>query len=146
MNNHISTDIGQLIYTSIASKSFTHDDLNRILHSSNINNPKHCITGALFFYNKSFIQYIEGSTEAINQLFQILIHDQRHESVEIRYYSETDIRLFSKWSMAFATAEQIQSMMPINPKTFKFQQFTSSQAVLFFEEFSHLLFQKELKA
>lgn len=91
----------RMIYASRASEIFIPTDIVTILESSNRNNLPMDLTGVLFFQNGFFLQALEGPRSAVNQLYQRLLDDPRHDDVEV--LSSTDIsddrRLFGQWTM-----------------------------------------------
>jgi len=74
-------------------------------------NAVHGITGVLVFDGERFCQFIEGPTDAINNLIERLYADTRHIGLT-RLVSEAcvDERRFPNWSMAFATIDGARYM------------------------------------
>ncbi|MEO1025555.1 MAG: BLUF domain-containing protein [Pseudomonadota bacterium] len=57
------------------------------------------ITGVLFLRGRIFFQVLEGPTEAVKELFQIIRQDDRHDSVYTLLDEAISVRRFEKWTM-----------------------------------------------
>jgi hypothetical protein len=88
-----------LTYTSRASLSLTDADLERIATEAQRLNALDGITGLLAFDGSRFLQIIEGSEEAIDDLLERLRNDRRHSSLEVRDERLVEDRSFPSWSM-----------------------------------------------
>ena len=64
-----------------------------------INNPERGITGLLCFTSDVFVQVIEGSRDAVCDLFNIIVRDDRHQNVRLLSYEEITERRFAGWTM-----------------------------------------------
>jgi hypothetical protein len=73
--------------------------LDKILEQSRRNNPKLGITGLLCFTSDVFVQVIEGSRDAVCELFNAIVRDERHSNVRLLSYEEIAERRFPGWSM-----------------------------------------------
>ncbi|MDA0269333.1 MAG: BLUF domain-containing protein, partial [Cyanobacteria bacterium] len=67
-----------LIYSSAATRPFQDDELVELLAHSRAKNARCGITGMLLYDNGSFFQILEGSSEAVDQLYQSIAQDERH--------------------------------------------------------------------
>lgn len=92
----------RLIYTSKTQPSFSGDTIKNILETSRAHNGKKVITGCLFYNRQNIIQYLEGGSEQINQLYNRIVMDERHSDVQLIDYSWINKRMFVGWSMGFA--------------------------------------------
>ena len=99
----------RLMYASRAVPAIDHEELHSLLRQCRINNPKHGITGVLCFADRVFLQVLEGSRSAVNELYRRIAHDARHQNVELLSYGEIDERRFAGWAMG-----QVQ-MSSVNP-------------------------------
>ena len=70
-----------------------------ILESSRQHNPSHGITGVLCYGGGIFLQAIEGGRGAVNQLYNQIVADPRHQDVELLHYQEITERRFGGWTM-----------------------------------------------
>ena len=92
----------RLIYVSRSTVRFP-PDLTVILESSQRNNAKSGITGALCFLDGTYCQYLEGDRTALEDLYRILLLDQRHKDVMLIESCSITNRLFTTWSMALVS-------------------------------------------
>lgn len=98
-------ELKSLIYTSWAQPAIRSDDVDAIVRSAQINNPLDGITGILIFNGTAFMQILEGSETAIDDLFQRLVNDRRHSNTKVRSEHTIDARSFPDWSMAYLKLE-----------------------------------------
>jgi hypothetical protein len=89
------------MYASRALATVDADELHTILRQSQAYNQAHGITGVLCFcLNQSiFLQVLEGGRSAVNQLYNKIVCDRRHSSVELLAYEEIGERGFAGWAM-----------------------------------------------
>jgi len=78
-----------------------HKDIGRILMQSRKNNPKQHIGGVLYFSNNYFFQCLEGEQEVVNNLYQKLSTDPRHNNVQSISVKRITKRQFGNWSMKY---------------------------------------------
>lgn len=88
-----------LTYTSLARLDLQASDLEAIHRTARELNSLEGITGLLIFNGTHFLQIIEGTDNAIDDLVARLRRDPRHESIEIREERQIDERSFPDWSM-----------------------------------------------
>ena len=70
------------------------------------NNTENNITGLLISYEGSFIQYIEGDEDKLDELFSRIKKDPRHTNcIELTSGLITE-RQFSNWSMAYRKVDE----------------------------------------
>ncbi len=91
----------ELLYCSSARQDLTDDDITAILETSRQWNNNFNITGCLLYFDKQFIQIIEGERALVKQLFANIEKDNRHENVIVLKENEKENRFFVDWSMAF---------------------------------------------
>lgn len=87
----------RLIYTSQAR---TPVDTRGLLRQAQKNNPARGITGGLAVLDGVYLQYLEGSEEAVEALFARILTDGRHSGVKVLERRAVTRRMFSDWSMA----------------------------------------------
>ena len=109
-----------LTYTSLARLDLEADDLEAIHRTARNANALDGITGLLIFNGTHFLQIIEGSERAIEDLIERLRKDPRHTGFEIRDRRKIDVRSFPDWSMElvrvkasyFEARDTIQDRIP----------------------------------
>lgn len=92
----------QLIYHSTADLECSPLILTSILDSSRVNNAVLGVTGLLVCHDDRFIQVLEGSQGAVEDIMGRIMRDDRHRDVAIVFEGHVDQRSFGEWSMAFA--------------------------------------------
>lgn len=79
--------------------------IEAILASAQKNNPKLDVSGALLYSGGYFCQIIEGPQANIEDLFETIQMDTRHNNITVLSFESIEERGFSAWSMAFAGIE-----------------------------------------
>ena len=92
-------NLTSLTYTSLARLDLQTTDLEDIHRTAREQNALDGITGLLVFNGTHFLQIIEGSETAIEELVERLRRDPRHTGFEIRDRQKVDARSFPDWSM-----------------------------------------------
>lgn len=110
-----------LSYVSQQSHSLTDAALEEILSRARLKNEAEGITGMLICYEGLFIQFLEGEEKKIDELFDKITTDQRHNQVLILDDGYSETRKFGDWSMAFEkldhkAAEEITGFREFNKK------------------------------
>jgi Sensors of blue-light using FAD len=101
-----------LVYTSIASKKMSDDDLKFLLKTIRKNNDIREVTGILLYLDPFFIQVLEGGEAVVTDLFNRIKQDSRHNKVSLIYKKPIEERYFSDWTMGFSkiTYENVSTM------------------------------------
>ena len=89
----------RLLYASRAAAPLTAPIVDSIMAQSRENNPRQGITGLLCFSDDIFIQVLEGGRDAVCELFNMIVRDDRHLNVRILIYEEIAERRFGGWTM-----------------------------------------------
>ena len=79
-----------LLYASRTESEIDEALVNSILEHSRTYNLEHGITGILCAYSPGnvFLQLLEGSRTAVNQLYGNIVRDPRHTDVTVLHYGE----------------------------------------------------------
>ena len=88
-----------LTYTSLARLDLEASDLEAIHRSARELNALDGITGLLIFNGTHFLQIVEGSPQAIDDLVERLRRDPRHSGFEVRDERAVEKQSFPDWSM-----------------------------------------------
>ena len=99
----------RLLYVSHLAKGCGPDELKQIVEASRKNNAESGITGALCYSGNGFLQCLEGSRGAVNDLYVRIVGDERHKDVTLVEYSEIENRDFADWSMAYVRTDDVDS-------------------------------------
>ncbi len=93
--------IFQLVYVSAATNLKPTKDIHDILKLASNNNPQTGITGALLYHAGYYLQLLEGAEIEVKALFEKIKKDKRHKNVITLIDTNTNSRIYSKWSMVF---------------------------------------------
>lgn len=89
----------RLLYASRPVAPLTTAVVDAILAQSRAHNPKLGITGILCYSHDLFLQVLEGSRDAVCEMYNTIVRDDRHTHVRILSYEEIAERRFGNWTM-----------------------------------------------
>ena len=98
-------ELKSLTYTSYAALDFDAGQLEDIHRVARDLNALDGISGLLVFNGTRFLQVIEGSEAAVNDLVERLRRDPRHTGFEVRDERSIERRSFPDWSMELVQVE-----------------------------------------
>ena len=90
-----------LVFTSIATRKVSDEDLKGLLVKSRQNNLALNITGMLLYLDPYFMQILEGDESIIDEKFKKILNNEMHHKVSLIYKKPIKERSFSKWTMGF---------------------------------------------
>jgi hypothetical protein len=103
----------RLIYHSRNRIQGSAEDIDRnlrdIMAGARRRNAMLGITGALMFNASAFVQILEGPRANVEQLYQRIRRDSRHDGVALLTFTEVKERAFGHWAMAFISAREADS-------------------------------------
>jgi len=73
--------------------------VNSILAKSTRNNAANGITGVLIATETHFLQVLEGEFESLNETFERISRDTRHDKIRLISFAEIEERRYSEWAM-----------------------------------------------
>ena len=91
--------ISFLIYVSEACIEFAADSLETLRQEAAPFNAAHAITGLLVYQDGYFMQILEGSQDAVDQLLHKIRADSRHRDLRVIAEGQSRERAFPFWSM-----------------------------------------------
>ena len=95
-----------LIYVSDANLCAFGDtagkQIEAIENKSAFNNDLYDVRGYLFYYDKHFLQILQGEFDNIISIFAKIKEDPRHTNLRIIWFSNAPKHSFEKWSMAYS--------------------------------------------
>jgi hypothetical protein len=91
----------ELTYESVAMDGLSSMDIEEILKVSRCRNTDNNVTGCLIYYNRRFIQILEGDEEAVKETYASIKSDRRHKEIHLIAENETQERTFPQWGMAY---------------------------------------------
>lgn len=83
--------------------------LDSILTAARRNNARAGVTGALLYSARRFAQVLEGPPEAVEEIFETIQCDPRHDQISVLKVTSPSARAFADWSMAFAETPEINA-------------------------------------
>lgn len=109
-----------LTYTSRSRLDLSDSELAAIHQSARHLNALDGISGMLLFDGARFLQIVEGSEDAVDNLVGRLRMDSRHSSFEIRDERFVERRSFADWSMELVrvsagyrhATEEVEMLLP----------------------------------
>lgn len=122
--NPVTPDLCQLVYLShITSTGLSNaSTLNDIAEVAITRNKADNITGILCYGNGYFLQCVEGTEQALTNLKNRLLVDDRHKNLKILDFSALAERRFAAWSLRSITLERwmlnepkLKTFMPFTP-------------------------------
>ena len=122
--NPVTPDLCQLVYLSqITSTGLSNaSTLNDIAEVATKHNKTDNVTGILCYGNGYFLQCVEGTEQALTNLKNRLLVDDRHKDLKILDFSALAERRFAGWSLRSITLERwmidepkLKSFMPFKP-------------------------------
>ena len=97
----MDTDLIYIVYVSAATKKFSKEELLDFHSTFKSNNERKDITGLLLYCEEQFIQVLEGPRHNVEQLFEKIKADTRHNTVLKLFEKPIEKRCFPEWSMGF---------------------------------------------
>jgi hypothetical protein len=91
--------LSQLVYVSNREKNCTDEEIEKILASCKKNNPQLNITGILLYSDTKFIQLVEGEYKVINDLYNKIKTDSRHDQIRLISIGPIEKKAFPSWHM-----------------------------------------------
>jgi hypothetical protein len=88
-----------LVYVSKAAHQVRADELERLLHGARRRNTAAGITGVLLYSDGAFMQYLEGSAEALRKVYAFIKADPLHYGLVVLVREPIAQRQFDAWSM-----------------------------------------------
>ena len=98
--------VHQLIYISAAKVNFSEADLASLLLKARENNRRLGVSGLLIHQSGSFFQVLEGGKAIVENLFERIARDRRHERVVVLGRGERPAPTFGEWSMGFVAGDR----------------------------------------
>ncbi|SRR6056297_507994 len=102
-------DLIHIVYASFSVKELSEKDLKELLKDIRIKNKKQHVTGLLLYNAGAFIQVIEGDSNIIHNLYNIIKEDSRHSNIVKLLDEPISDRAFPDWSMGYRKINKKQS-------------------------------------
>jgi len=89
----------RLLYVSRAISADSSIEIQSIMDTAREHNSANGITGILCYGSGIYLQALEGGRRQVNELFNHIVKDPRHEEVVLLHYEEITERRFGSWTM-----------------------------------------------
>jgi hypothetical protein len=101
----------RLLYASRAAQALTPQLMEDILLVSRKNNIDLGITGVLCHSGNVFLQVLEGGRGPVNELYNRIAQDPRHNQVTVLHYEEVTERCFAGWTMGQVNVSKVNQSL-----------------------------------
>lgn len=91
----------RIVYCSRATQDVSPDELVELLEVSRRNNEAAGLSGMLLYCSQSFLQVLEGDATALEQTYDRILADPRHQQLRQLMDAEVPRPLFPDWTMGF---------------------------------------------
>ena len=97
--------LDSLVYVSSAVKLLSPAEIEYLLGRARERNLEYGITGVLLYIGGNFMQYLEGPTDNLEIIYQIIREDELHSGIILVTREAIEERQFGDWSMAYKTKD-----------------------------------------
>jgi len=98
---------------SNATVRFTDEELEELLTIARQNNSKKNVTGLLIMKGRTFLQCLEGNKTDVDEIFEKIKKDERHDSIVELIEEDDGKRYFPNWWMGY---KNINHLNEVNSK------------------------------
>jgi FAD-dependent sensor of blue light len=106
------------IYASRATVALDEAAIQALLERARERNESRGITGILLLIDGSFFQVLEGDPAAVDETFEAIARDSRHDRVTQIIREPIARRSFGDWSMGFAAVERADAQRFVGENDF----------------------------
>lgn len=103
-----SEPLQRVIYASRATAA-ADIPVDEILAAARRNNAALGVTGALLLSGPYFAQVLEGPRSSVEEIFERIQCDPRHENIVVLEVAQPSARAFGAWTMGFAEAPEAEA-------------------------------------
>ena len=93
-----------IVYVSTATRPFTDADAEQVLGQARAFNDEHGVTGLLLHVGDTFLQVLEGESDAVEAAYRGAAESSRHSDVLRTPAIPVAGRVFPEWAMGFERA------------------------------------------
>ena len=99
MSSCSSSPLRTLAYVSVAARELTDSELLQLVYGAQRFNYSVSVTGLLIFDHEGFLQTIEGSPTAVDEVFARIRKDTLHKDITVFVDESIEKRLYPDWAM-----------------------------------------------
>ena len=98
----------RLIYRSVAQPGVLNKEaLSKLLEQCVTNNKRLDVKGLLVVSGHRFLQVLEGPPRFVNEIFNVIVKDERHHEIDLISYEGTAKPCFYDWSMQLISLDDL---------------------------------------
>jgi hypothetical protein len=99
------------LYASRAHHAPLSAMIDKIFEQSRRNNPARGITGLLCFVDDVFVQVLEGGRDAVCELFNTIVRNDRHHGLCLLSFEDIGERCFGHWNMGQVNIAKVNTAL-----------------------------------
>ncbi len=103
MLNKDESDLRCIVYLSVATKPITDAEMETLLVSARKFNAAQNVTGILLHLDGNFVQYIEGTEDALHKVYQRITRSSKHKDIVQKINESIPVRNFPQGFMGATT-------------------------------------------
>ena len=103
MLNKDESDLRCIVYLSVATKPITDAEMEALLVSARKFNAAQNVTGILLHLDGNFVQYIEGTEDALHKVYQRITRSSKHKDIVQKINESIPVRNFPQGFMGATT-------------------------------------------
>ena len=115
----MTSSLKYIAYTSLQSHRMTDADMRTLLKTARKKNENLSVTGMLVHVGGSFVQFLEGPENNVDQVYGFISKDPRHHNVLLIAEGEAKQRHFKSWNMAFNAIDAQSVTAAVGYRTFE---------------------------
>ncbi len=101
-------DLQSLVYVSTAAHFFSPAEIDHLLERAQARNTQEAVTGVLFYNDGSILQYLEGPSSGLTNIYEIIKADPLHYGVIELLHETISTREFPNCPMAFHSTKLVK--------------------------------------
>jgi len=101
--------IYRLVYVSKTDHDMSTQEISEILNTARRNNTRDQLSGLLIYFDRKFLQVIEGPMAQLEQRFAKIENDLRHSRVRVMAKGKSPERIFPSWKMGYTDPEELSA-------------------------------------
>ncbi len=105
-------------------------ELDRIMAISRANNARDEVTGAMLYTDRSFAQILEGGLDQVQETFERIQLDLRHDDVVVLQAAPASSKIFGAWNMALVNTTNDAVTYAVLDQAFERQDAEAAASVL----------------
>lgn len=105
-------DLQALVYVSSAVAPLSDEQIAHLLQRAQWRNAREQVTGVLLYSDGAFMQYLEGPTAGLTEVYGAICDDPLHHGIIEILREPVAVREFDHWAMGFRSSAQPEALLP----------------------------------